>query len=179
MIAAFPFERIETSGGLALSTWQQLKTARRGAPVVLGGDDSVSSLVEALQPHFPGYRPAAENPRCRGGLRHPEGLASRHARDAARARARQEAERQSRRFEAPRQIAPEEARAAQVGLQSMRQAIERMMPGLPATVGSRGEATPGLSVASNDVTGKPLPKVHIAQAIRHDDLLDSGRKLMR
>ena len=37
-IATFPFERVQTSGELALSTWQQLKRAGRGFPVVLGGD---------------------------------------------------------------------------------------------------------------------------------------------
>ena len=38
-LANFPYEVVETTGEEALATWEALKTAGRGAPVVLGEDD--------------------------------------------------------------------------------------------------------------------------------------------
>ena len=159
-IAAFPFEPLETTGELALSTWQQLKGAGRGFPVVQGGDHSLGFFLDALD--YPKRRTAAEILAAATSMRHPEALIARQAQDKARVREYLEAQRSdlpSVGFGAPRQNTQEEARALQA---LMQKAIERM-GGLrpPATLGSRGEAAPGLSVASDSVTGKPLPKVHI------------------
>lgn len=38
ILANFPYEVVEASGENALATWEQLKSAGRGTPVVLGGD---------------------------------------------------------------------------------------------------------------------------------------------
>jgi hypothetical protein len=40
--ANFPYEIVETTGGRALATWEELKIAGRGAPVVLGDDHHLS-----------------------------------------------------------------------------------------------------------------------------------------
>jgi hypothetical protein len=46
--ARFPFEVVETSGEDALATWESLKTAGRGAPVVLGS--KIEDYLPALDP---------------------------------------------------------------------------------------------------------------------------------
>ena len=40
----FPFQLIETTGDDALTKWQELKSAGRGSPVILGGDDELRSF---------------------------------------------------------------------------------------------------------------------------------------
>lgn len=47
-MADFPFEVVETSGEDALATWQELKKAGRGTPVVLG--DNIDKYLPALDP---------------------------------------------------------------------------------------------------------------------------------
>jgi hypothetical protein len=47
-LATFPFERIETSGEQALATWEQLKAARRGSPVILDDDRSVATIMDTF-----------------------------------------------------------------------------------------------------------------------------------
>jgi hypothetical protein len=42
----FPFKLVETTGDNALSTWQELKSAGQGFPVVLGGDDKLHPWLE-------------------------------------------------------------------------------------------------------------------------------------
>jgi hypothetical protein len=46
MLATFPFERITTSGRNAVATWERLRDADRGAPVILGDDDSIALIME-------------------------------------------------------------------------------------------------------------------------------------
>jgi hypothetical protein len=47
--ANFPYEVVETSAESALATWEELKTAGRGAPVVLG-DDDLDNLLFPFDP---------------------------------------------------------------------------------------------------------------------------------
>ena len=47
--ANFPYEIVETSGENALATWEELKTAGRGAPVVLG-EDELDNLLVPFEP---------------------------------------------------------------------------------------------------------------------------------
>lgn len=94
----FPYERIEVSGGEAYTTWQRLKAERRGAPVVLGDDESVGRMTEWLA-FSQGSTPAALDKsetlkRARATLalarrlRHPEDLRKMRAESAAAAEAR-------------------------------------------------------------------------------------------
>jgi hypothetical protein len=39
-LANFPFELVETTGENAFAKWQELKTAGRGIPVIIGGDEN-------------------------------------------------------------------------------------------------------------------------------------------
>jgi hypothetical protein len=43
--ASFPYEIVETNGESALATWEELKNAGRGAPVVLGEEDLGNLLL--------------------------------------------------------------------------------------------------------------------------------------
>jgi hypothetical protein len=46
--ANIPYEIVETNGENALATWEELKKAGRGAPVVLGEDD-LDSCSHSIQ----------------------------------------------------------------------------------------------------------------------------------
>ncbi len=50
-LANFPFEIVETKGEIAFATWQELKAAGRGAPVVVGTD--VGNVLEPFHPQWP------------------------------------------------------------------------------------------------------------------------------
>jgi hypothetical protein len=56
-LANFPFEVVETSGESAFAKWKELKTAGRGAPVVVGAD--VGNVLEPFHPKWR-RRPVAE-----------------------------------------------------------------------------------------------------------------------
>jgi hypothetical protein len=80
--AEFPFERVETTGRLALAKWRELKAAGRGSPVVLGDDLAAWGVMEAITPSAPHRlrrRPVADILAAAADLRHPESLAARHA----------------------------------------------------------------------------------------------------
>ncbi len=47
--ANFPYEIVETNGENALATWEELKNAGRGAPVVLG-EDELDNLLVPFEP---------------------------------------------------------------------------------------------------------------------------------
>jgi hypothetical protein len=85
-IATFPFELIETRGAAALATWEELKRAGRGSPVVLGSDGNVCGAVDNLQPDLPGSRSAEEILAAADGLRHPQDLIAQQALEEARGR---------------------------------------------------------------------------------------------
>jgi hypothetical protein len=86
-LAAFPFERVETSGEEALVTWERLKRAGRGFPVVLGSDGAVADLMIHFRPDWPGSRSVEEILAAADGLRHPQDLIARRASEEARGRA--------------------------------------------------------------------------------------------
>lgn len=46
MIAALPFERVSVPGSAALAEWQRLGAAKRGMPVVVGGDADLERIAE-------------------------------------------------------------------------------------------------------------------------------------
>ncbi|MBV9993451.1 MAG: DUF4253 domain-containing protein [Alphaproteobacteria bacterium] len=58
-LAAFPYPRVEAEGRDAFATWHLLKTQDRGVPVVVGGDDDLARIAEALLPSRKPRRPEA------------------------------------------------------------------------------------------------------------------------
>jgi Domain of unknown function (DUF4253) len=163
-IAAFPFERVGTAGDQALAAWEQLKTAGRGVPIVLGDDRSVATLMDALSPAPPNKRTVAEILAAAEGLRHPEDLSARRALEETRARESLLRLLESKPDALPkmsvmdadgnrRVLTPEETRAAM------------LRPREPPPIGEWPVAVapaPGLSVAVDVLSKRPLQKVHIA-----------------
>jgi hypothetical protein len=180
-IAAFPFQRVETTGLEALATWQRLKAAGRGAPVVLGGDDSVASIMDWLHPALPGKRAAAEILAAAAGLRHPEDLAAKLTHDNASARRSLTEHLNSQPAgPLPEFFVPDACGRPRPLTQDEVRALLLAEP-QRAPVGewpNETDPSPSLSVGSEVLTGRPLLKVHIALvptaqvgAIRADALL--------
>jgi hypothetical protein len=72
-LANFPFEIVETTGQRALATWEQLKTAGRGVPVVVGKD--VENVLGPFDPEYnDSRRPVSETLAAAATIRFPEGL---------------------------------------------------------------------------------------------------------
>jgi uncharacterized protein DUF4253 len=163
-IAAFPFERIETTGQHALAKWRELKTAGRGSPVVLGGGQSIVMIMDLLHPAA-SPRSAAEILATADSIRHPQDLVKRLAADQAREREhltrefdRKEPSELSKMFVTDssgklRALTNEEARSLM-----LREPQSPPDGDWPSEV----DASPGLSVAEDILTNRPLPKVHIA-----------------
>jgi hypothetical protein len=76
-LAAFPFERVTTSGRNAVETWERLRDAGRGAPVILGDDDSMAIIAELWSDGFASpatRRSAQEILDAAAALQHPDDL---------------------------------------------------------------------------------------------------------
>ena len=134
-LANFPFEIVETSGEDALARWEELKTAGRGVPVVVG------NLAGVLQPFSADehamQRPVQETLAAANSIHIPEGLLKMRRDNIAAA------------MKVLRKLDP-----------SADSEIEEHEPPL----GEWPEApsgSAGLSVACDVRTGQPLPKVHI------------------
>src|SRR5215467_6901968 len=69
----FPFECVETSWDLAVSTWEQLKASARGFPVVIGNDNCLRNVAAFLRDPLSGET-VDEILTMAGTLRHPESL---------------------------------------------------------------------------------------------------------
>jgi len=174
-LAALPFERVEATGRDALATWERLRDAGRGWPVVVGGDDELDRIAEqfgiaADQVAIrgiatPDMAPAAILARA-AALRHPQSLTAVRATEARRAE----------QFERDHQgqidglltrmiqLDPD-GKSRDLSPAEMRQRVAdaRNAPREPAIgdwpTGVAPEG-PGLTLA-NDLRGKPLDKVHI------------------
>jgi hypothetical protein len=70
-LANFPFKIVKTSGENAFATWKELKTAGRGAPVVVGAD--VGNVLEPFHPQWQ-RRSVAEILSAADAIKFPEDL---------------------------------------------------------------------------------------------------------
>jgi hypothetical protein len=132
----FPFEIVQTRGEDALAAWQALKTAGRGAPVVVGDLDGI------LEPFSPGShegpKPLQETLAAANAVRFPQGLAQmRHDQTVAV-------------LEALRKM------GESFDLESFPVRKPRLGKWPPSPSNS-----PGLSVACESPAHQPLPQVHI------------------
>jgi hypothetical protein len=166
-VATFPFERVETSGEEALTTWERLKRAGRGSPVVLGGDGDVARFADDLRRVYPDPHPAAPTAEeilaAAAALRHPDDLIARRASGDARAREHLQEWLANPDTGLPqgvvvdangvqRRLTPEETRAF-----FLREPQALRVGEWP---GER-EWTSGLSVAVESASGRTLEKVHV------------------
>jgi hypothetical protein len=85
-MTTFPFERLQVAGEQALATWEQLKAAGRGCPVVIGDDDSVGLLMANFSPTWPNKILIAQILAAAATIRHPDGLKALKAQELARTR---------------------------------------------------------------------------------------------
>jgi hypothetical protein len=166
-IAAFPFELIETSGEAALATWERLKGAGRGSPVVLGGDGHVARFADDLRRVYPDKHSAGRTVEeilaAAAPLRHPDDLIARSA--AGDARAREHVQQWLANPDArlpqvivadkgvQRELTPEETRAF-----LLREPQPPRVGEWPAEL----EWASGLSVAVESPSGRTLEKVCVA-----------------
>ena len=173
-IATFPFERVLTSGADALATWERLKRAGRGAPVVLGSDEAVARMAGDLRSNYPegdpARRTAEEILAAAARLRHPEDLIAKRTLEEVRGRAYLQQLLANPEAVLPtvivadghsvqRELTPEETRAFMLR--------ERQPPALgewPAQT----DTVAGLSVTVEIVSGRTLEKVHIAVILTDD-----------
>jgi hypothetical protein len=133
MFANFPYEIVDTSGESALATWEALKNAGRGAPVVLGSD--LENLLAPFDPN--GWRPTKsieEILAAADTISFPDGLYQL---------------RKDERFPGV---------AALQNIASWNDFDEEDESELPAET----SPSPGLSVAFDILTGEPRSTVHIA-----------------
>lgn len=135
-LANFPFEIVETSGENALARWQELKTAGRGVPVVVGED--IEGVLAAFSPGQPATpRPVHETLAAASALRFPEDL-TKMRRDVNAA-------------------ALETLRKRGHSVDIEGEEREPPLGEWPAAT----SGSPGLSAAYDILTRQPLPKVYI------------------
>jgi hypothetical protein len=83
-VETFPFERVRVPGERAFAAWEKLRKVGRGAPVVVGDDETFAILAERLASAIP--LRLEDILAVAGKLRHPDALEERKQ-QAARARA--------------------------------------------------------------------------------------------
>lgn len=173
-LKSFPLELIETTGDKALAKWQELKSAGRGSPVILGGDetDPFGNLLTPFGPDAPeALTPTVEETlKLAAGINFPSDLARQKEADAE-ASLRQFKEQLSANpdmrlpnivqsdGEATRTLSRDEVLAAMT-----REPEEPALGEWPAAP----EPSAGLSVVTNFRTGAPLAKVYIGIAPTDD-----------
>lgn len=164
-LADFPFERVETTGERALAEWEQLQGAGRGVPVVIGGDDDLSTLMDPFSLPAELRGTVQDVLDAAGRVHFPEDLASKRAAEEAEAR-----ERLRKAIEgAPDVPLPTMTEIDANGNRrdlNRDETIAAILRGFdaPKVGGWPAEApgSPQLSVAFDLRSGKQLQKVHIA-----------------
>jgi hypothetical protein len=168
-IASFPFTRVETTGDQALAKWQAIVNSRRGAPVVVGGDDDLQRIVE-MMPDVPGFthKSTEQVLEIASRIRHPDDLISQRAKDMAEARARLPPLLQPKPDVAkPDAALPDFIQAAFPGTwssPSREDLIAEIMREHQPELGEWPSLAPdsaGLSVVVDLRTGAPVPRAHL------------------
>jgi hypothetical protein len=169
-IAAFPYQRIEVEGTEALATWEGLRLLHpRSSPVVVGGLEDFKRIVSGATawPGGPAHKTPAQIIEISDRLHHPEDLYRQHERDVAEMRERMELLKHERpnltpppNFQLP-DFLKEPFGGEFVSGDEM---INLMQPGGEPRTGdwpTEPMGAPGLSVATETLTGAPLEKVQI------------------
>ncbi|MGE4252583.1 MAG: DUF4253 domain-containing protein [Parvibaculaceae bacterium] len=172
----FPLELIETTGDQALAKWQELKSAGRGSPVILGGDDGRGAFDNLLIPFGPDGPDVPPPPsvddtlKLAAGIRFPADLAKQRTADA------EEGLRQLKAALAanPNMLLPHitEMKDGTTQTYSREETIAAMVrepedPPLGDWPAAAGPSA-GLTVALNLTTGEPFSNVYIGIAPTDD-----------
>ncbi|MBL9096565.1 MAG: DUF4253 domain-containing protein [Alphaproteobacteria bacterium] len=175
-LAKFPFKLHEVAGDKALEKWRQLKAERKGAPVVLGVDSANGSLGNLLSPFGPGspqLRKVEQILQAAGTLTFPDDLARENKEKSAAALAQFKAMLAANPNMPLPQIVIVDKNGSRRTLnrQETIAEMEREQTDPPLgdwPVTSPKSDGPGLSVALDILTNKPLPKVYVAVAPTND-----------
>lgn len=175
-LANFPLKLIETAGDKALETWQQLKSAGQGSPVILGVDDDGGSFRNLLEPfgppwpNMPPLRSVEAILTAAAGIKFPEDLVKSNQAEAAASLDRLKAMLAAnpnmplptiteKKDGETKTLSREESLAAM-----LREAGEPPLGDWPEIT----EGSTGPSIISDSQTGKPYPKVYIGVAPTDD-----------
>ena len=164
-LASFPYEMIETTGAKALSKWRELRGAGRGIPIILGGED-LTNLLEPFDPDFPAPRRTTDEIlKAAESIHFPGDLIAKRKADNERALASIKDDL----AKDPNAMLPTITIIDDHGTSRTldRKETEAQMLAEPKEppIGDwpdRPEDSPGLTVATNILTGKPLDKVYVA-----------------
>ncbi len=167
-IESFPFELVETKGRNALATWERLRAAGQGSPVVLGTEDDVALVApfEADAQRL-GWKSVPDLLEKANGLSHPDDLKTfieqQEAKTLAMLRSLREQEPQPSSGglaiigpEGTRHFSTEEA--LDYFLKNMEEDPEPEVGPWPDTP----PASAGLSVAREVLSDRPFDKVYVA-----------------
>ncbi|MBS0473131.1 MAG: DUF4253 domain-containing protein [Proteobacteria bacterium] len=164
----FPFELVEVRSDQALSKWKDLKSAGRGMPVILGGDDAgLRNLFEPFGPDADKFwprPPLAEVLASAAQIRWPDDFAAKRKADevAAEAGLRKDLEKNPDMALPTIFLTDGEGHSHTL---SREETLAKLLdtPHEPeiGTWPAQPEGSPGLTVAY-DLNGTPLPKVYIA-----------------
>jgi Domain of unknown function (DUF4253) len=163
-LAAFPYELIETKGAEALSKWRDLKETGRRTPIILSGQ-TFDNLLEPFDAHYPGpQRTIEEILKAADALSFPADLASKKKADNEQALATLK----TQLAKDPNTPLPTITIIDEHGRRTLgHEETEAQMLAAPKEppIGEWPEtrdSSPGLTVATNILTGKPLDKIYIA-----------------
>ena len=181
-LANFPLKLIETTGEKALETWQQLKSAGQGSPVILGGDDDQESFGSLLDPFGPNGplvpppRPVDAILQAAAGIKFPEDMVRQQKADAAAAAEKFKAMGAANpNMNLPTMTVTKNGQTRTLSREETIAALAAEQTGTDPDSGAmmgdwptKTDASPGLSVVSDILTSKPLPKVYIGVAPTDD-----------
>jgi hypothetical protein len=167
-LANFPFKLIDVPGRDAMRKWQELKSAGGGKPVILGGTEHLDNILEPFGPSElpPGYarptRSVADMLAAADRIKFPDDLIARRESEEARNRAAVEKMRDDPNARAPTIIQIDgKGRSRTL---SREEAIASMLGGGKEPLGewpAKANESPGLTVATDTLSGKFLDKVYL------------------
>jgi len=164
-LANFPFELIEVPGKDALAKWQELKSAGKGTPIILGGEEDFHNILHPFAPYEgpPEYsRPAKslqEIVAAAEQIRFPDDLVAKRKTEDASARKAVEAMRDDPKAWVPTII--QHDKEGHTRTLSREEAIASMLGDGKEPLGewpATADESPGLTIATDVLSGKPLDK---------------------
>jgi hypothetical protein len=167
-LASFPFKLIEVRGEEALAKWQELKAAGNGTPIVLGGGENFVNILDPFAPYEgpPEYarpvRTLQEVLATAEKIGFPDELFAKRKAEDASARATVEAMRDDPKAWVPTIIMHDKEGHSRT--LSREEAIASMLGDQKEPLGewpAAADESPGLTIATDVLSGKPLDKVYL------------------
>lgn len=172
----FPLELIETTGDKALAMWQELKSAGKGSPVVLPGDDDMHHFDNLLAPfgpnlaNVPPLRSVEEILSLASSIKFPDDLAKRKkAASEAAVRQLKAGLAANPNMPLPQILEMKDGKTRTYTRAETIAAMERASHDPPlGDWPASPETSAGLSVTQDILSGKPLAKAYIGLAPTND-----------